>query len=280
MAIPRVSVLMLTFNRPRFISRAIESIVAQTFSAWELIVVHDGPNEEIAAILRDWESREPRVRYFRRLEKGNIAQANNYGLARARGEFIAILDDDDYWLAGDKLERQVRFLDQNPDYAGCGGGAICIDESGRETIRYLKPLTHEEIVRRALVANPMVHSTFVYRRALAGQIGYYDESLAGFQDWDLCLKLARLGRISNFPDYFLAYQIWEGGGSFHAQRRNTESALRIVQRHRGAYPGYPAALALTLAYYAYARTPLWFRKLTFRALSQAKKILTGGKATG
>src|SRR5512147_897840 len=95
---PRVSVLMLTFNRPRFISRAIESIVAQTFTDWELIVVHDGPNEEIASIMQGWAAREPRVRYFRRTEKGNIAQANNFGLRQAHGEYVAVLDDDDYWI--------------------------------------------------------------------------------------------------------------------------------------------------------------------------------------
>ena len=75
MSSPRVSILMLTFNRPEFISRAIESILTQTMADWELIVVHDGPNETIAGILAAWEAREPRVRYFRRLEKGNIAQA-------------------------------------------------------------------------------------------------------------------------------------------------------------------------------------------------------------
>lgn len=273
MADPRVSVLMLTFNRPRFISRAIESIVNQTLADWELLVVHDGPNEEIAAILREWASKEPRVRYFRRLEKGNIAQANNYGLARGRGEYIAILDDDDYWIPTDKLERQIRFLDGHPDHAGCGGGAICIDEQGRETMRYLKPETHEQIVARALMANPMVHSTMVYRRSAAESAGFYDESLAGFQDWDLFLKLARKGRLYNFQEHFLAYQIWEGGGSFAAQQRNTESAVRIVRRHGNEYPGFPLALSMALAYYTYARTPLWFRKGTFSALSRMKKAV-------
>lgn len=277
MSVPRVSVLMLTFNRPEYISRAIESILAQTVQDWELIVVHDGPNEAIAEILASWQAREPRVRYFRRLEKGNIAQATNFGLARARGQYVAILDDDDYWIPRDKLERQLRFLEENPDYAGCGAGVVCIDEQGRETMRYLKPSSHEEIVSRALLANPIAHSTFVYRRALAGQVGGYDESLAGFQDWDLCLKLARLGKLYNFPEYFLAYQIWEGGGSFAAQRRNTESAVRIVRRHGASYRGYPLALGMALAYYTYARTPLWFRKATFSTLSLLKKSLFAGR---
>ena len=268
---PRVTVLMLTFNRPQFISRAVESIQRQTLQDWELIVVHDGPNEEIAEILRGWEGKEPRIRYFRRLEKGNIAQANNFGLAKARGRYVAVLDDDDYWSEPDKLERQIRFLDENPDYVACGGGAITIDQEGRETLRYLKPETPEEIRRVALLANPMVHSTTMYRLEAARQVGFYDESLAGFQDWDLFLKLGRIGKLRNFPVHWLYYQIWEGGGSFQAQRGNTLSAVRIVRRHGAHYRGYPVALAMAVLYYLYARLPVGIKKVTFSWLSRLKK---------
>lgn len=268
---PRVTVLMLTFNRPQFISRAIESIQRQTVQDWELIVVHDGPNEEIAGILREWERREPRVRYFRRLEKGNIAQANNFGLRQAQGQYVAVLDDDDYWAEPDKLERQIAFLDGNRDYVACGGGAITIDQEGRETLRYLKPETPEEIRRVALLANPMVHSTAMYRLEAARQVGFYDESLAGFQDWDLFLKLGRNGKLRNFPVHWLYYQIWEGGGSFQAQRGNTLSAVRIVRRHGAHYRGYPVALTMAMLYYAYARLPVGIKKVTFSSLSRLKK---------
>ena len=275
---PRVSVLMLTFNRPQFLSRAIESIRSQTFEAWELLIVHDGPNEESAAILHDWESRETRLRYFRRFTPGNIAQANNFGLSQARGEYIAILDDDDSWRVPDKLDRQVRFLDQHADYVACGGGAVCIDLEGRETFRYLRPEQHTAIVHNALIANPMVHSTVMYRRAAAEQVGFYDESLSGFQDWDLFLKLARHGHLYNFQDHFLTYQIWQGGGSFSAQRGNTRSAVQIVRRHGPYYRGYPLALLLAWSYYLYARLPLWFRKVTFLSLTHAKKAIFSPKS--
>lgn len=268
---PRVTVLMLTFNRPQFISRAVESIQRQTVQDWELIVVHDGPNEEIAAILKDWERKEPRIRYFRRLQKGNIAQANNFGLERAQGRYVAILDDDDYWAEPDKLERQIQFLDENPGYVACGGGAITIDQQGRETLRYLKPEAPEEIRRVALLANPMVHSTTMYRLEAARQAGFYDESLAGFQDWDLFLKLGRIGKLRNFPVHWLYYQIWEGGGSFQAQRGNTLSAVRIVRRHGAHYRGYPVALAMAILYYLYARLPVGIKKVTFSSLSRLKK---------
>ena len=273
----RVSVITLTVNRPQYIVRAVESIRSQTVSDWELIVVHDGPNPQIEAILREWEKREPRLRYFHRLQGGNIAEAINFGIRQARGSYIAILDDDDYWRIPEKLSMQIRFLEEHPDYAGCGGGAVCVGQDNVETISYLKPEADDGIKARALLANPMIHSTALYRADAAWKAGLYDETLAGFQDWDFFLKLGQIGKLYNFPEYFLAYRIWEGGGSFEAQKRNTESALRIVRRHGKQYRGYAPALLLAWMYYAYARLPLILRKSTFPMLSRLKKSLSSSK---
>jgi hypothetical protein len=186
---------------------------------------------------------------------------------------VAVLDDDDFWISPDKLARQIEFLETHSGYVACGGGAITIDLEGREKLRYLKPQTHEEIRKVALLANPMVHSTTLYRLDAAREVGFYDESLPGFQDWDLFLKLGRVGKLSNFPDHFLKYQIWEGGGSFQAQRGNTASAVRIVRRHGPHYRGYPLALTMALLYNAYAHLPVGIRKATFSTLSNLKKAV-------
>jgi glycosyltransferase involved in cell wall biosynthesis len=270
---PIVSVLMLTFNRPQFIGRAIDSIQEQTLGSWELLVVHDGPYNQIEGVMRERCAADNRIRYLRRHELGNIAQANNYGLAQARGTYIAILDDDDYWCHPDKLQRQVDFLEANQQYVACGAGAICIDMEGNETLRYLKPTSDEEIKRVALLANPMVHSTTLFRKSAAESAGFYDESLEGFQDWDLFLKLGKQGKLHNFDDYFLCYQIWEGSGSFTAPKKNTRSALRIVRKHGAHYPSYSTAMAMAMAYHGYAHLPLAARKVSYSFLSRLKKGL-------
>lgn len=274
---PCISVIMLTFRRPQFIGRAIGSVYAQHCQDWELLVVQDGDDEPTAALLAEWSRRDPRVRHFRRETPGNIAEATNFALHRARGDYIAVLDDDDYWAAPDKLDRQVAFLKDHPDYAACGGGAIVVDLEGRERLRYLKPETDAQIRRRALYANPIVHSAALYRRQAALAAGGYDETLAGFQDWDFWLRLGRTAKLYNLPDYLVYYQLWEGGGSFFAQRANTESALRIVRRHRGTYPGFAPALTMTLLYYAFARLPLALRRPAYEPLSRLKKALFAGR---
>jgi len=275
---PKVSVVMLTYNRPQFISRAIASVQQQQFADWELIVVQDGSHPETVRILSEWQQRDPRIRYFRRAQPGNIAEATNFALRQARGQYIAVLDDDDYWATADKLLRQVRFLEENPDYVACGGGAIVVDPAGSETMRYLKPQTDAQIRRRALYANPIVHSSALYRRRAAELCGLYDESLAGFQDWDFWLRLGRQGRLYNFPEYLVCYQLWEGGGSFQAQKQNTRSALRIVCRHRKAYRGFPLAFLMALLYFLFARLPAGVRKIFYQPLSRLKKIVFSGRA--
>ncbi|MCS7314415.1 MAG: glycosyltransferase [Bryobacteraceae bacterium] len=270
---PRISVIMLTFRRPQFIGRAIESVRAQLREDWELIAVQDGDHEPTTALLAGWARRDKRVRHFRRDKPGNIAEATNFALHRARGEYIAILDDDDYWAVPDKLDRQVAFLDRNPGYAACGGGAIVVDLEGRERLRYLKPETDAASGRPALNQNPIFPSCGFYRREAALAAGGYDESLAGFQDWDFWLRLGRTAKLYNLPDYLVYYQLWEGGGSFFAQRANTESALRIVRRHRRAYPGFAPAFAMALLYYFFARLPLPVRRFAYDPLSRLKKAL-------
>ncbi len=271
---------MLTYNRPQLIGRAIESAVNQTLQDWELIIVQDGNNPHTIQVVGDWAARDSRIKYLRRDKGGNIANATNHGLRAATGKYIAILDDDDCWIVAEKLSRQVQFFEENPDYVGCGSGMIAIDENEREILRFLKPETDEEIRKNALYANPMAHSSGMYRRSAIEQIGLYDETLAGFQDWDVWLRLGKIGKLYNFPEYFCYYQLWEGSGSFQAPLGNTRSALKIVRRHKDAYRGFPVALGMAYAYHAYAHLPLGLRKASYSFLSRLKKSLfSGGRQT-
>jgi len=181
------------------------------------------------------------------------------------------LDDDDDWAAPEKLSKQIAFLDNQRDHCCCGGGVIVVDSAGREQMRYLKPQHNEQIKRSALIVNPLAHSTALYRREAVVKAGGYDETLAGFQDWDLWLKLGKIGKLYNFPEYFLHYRVWQGSGSFRQSKANTESALRITRRHRHDYAGFPLAFPLALLYHAYAHLPAWVQRASYSSLSRLKK---------
>src|SRR5271163_1023737 len=113
---PVVSIVMATWNRAGIISQAIESVCKQTFQEWELLIVDDGSPDNTAEIVTAWEKKEKRIKYLRMPRIGNIAGVSNAAIRVAQGEFIAILDDDDYWIDTQKLAKQVAFMRSHPDY--------------------------------------------------------------------------------------------------------------------------------------------------------------------
>ena len=123
-ASPRVSIVMGTFNRAHMIDHAIEALRSQTLTDWELIIADDASVDDTPARVAEWAAREPRIVSIRHEVNQGISRNYNSGMRIARGKYIAMLDDDDVWCVNDKLERQVAFLEANPDHVGCGGGLM------------------------------------------------------------------------------------------------------------------------------------------------------------
>lgn len=263
---------MLTMSRTQFLDAAIESVRKQSFVDWELIVVHDGTDPRIAPVVRPWVERDPRIRYFHRLVPGNIADGMNYGIAQSRGRYIAVLDDDDAWIHPEKLRLQVDRLEQDRRLVAVGGGAVVVDGDGREKMRYLKPSEPEACSRRALFANPLIHSSVLYKKSAAEAVAGYDRDLAEYADWDFCLKLMRFGAVANLPEYFATYRIWSGGSSSR-RRRTARSAIIIINRHGRYFRGHKLALLAGACYLAYAYLPAWLRGRSDQTLSCLKKRL-------
>jgi glycosyltransferase involved in cell wall biosynthesis len=270
---PRVSILLATYNRPQYVPAAIQSALEQTFRDFELLVICDSGSDGTGAVVEPWAKKDARVKYFEIPRMGRIAPVSNYGLEQAKGEYIAILDDDDWWADEEKLAKQVEFLDTHPDYVGCGGGYITVDADGEETGRFLKPERDEDIRRNALAANPMANATTMFRKSAAEAVGRYDETMKEFADWDFWLKLGLRGKLYNFPEYFLNYRMWPQASSFARQRGAAESALRIVQRYRKSYPRFWMGFASAYAYNAYARMPNFVKRFLNGPMSQLKKYL-------
>lgn len=267
----KVSVLVATFNRPQLVGAAIQSALEQTFVDHEVLVICDGDSADTRLAVEPFMKLDARVKYFGIPRIGRIAAVSNYGLAHAKGQYIAILDDDDSWADAEKLEKQVSYLEGHPDYVACGGGFIILDDCGNRTGQFLKPEQDEDIKRNMLVANPMVNSTTMYRRAVAERIGNYDETLRECADWDFWLRMGLQGKFYNFPEYFLYYRMWPQASSFTNQRGAAASALRIVRKHRKDYPRYIKAFGMAMAYNAYVHLPESIKRFSNGPFSRFKK---------
>src|SRR5436190_623470 len=180
----RVSVLLPVWNGEAFLEQAMESILRQTLSSFELIVIDDGSTDRTAAIAEEFASRDNRVRVLRRLHEG-LSATLNAGIAAARGEYIARMDADDISVP-DRLRKQVAYLDAHPACVAVGTWFEVVDEAARHIGLKTFVTTHGEISAALLrCVSPMAHPTIVARRDAVRGAGGYDARRYPSEDLDL-----------------------------------------------------------------------------------------------
>ncbi len=180
----RVSVIVPTFNRAGLLEQAIDSVLAQSFASFELIVVDDGSTDDTAVLLSAYAGR---IRILRQFNRG-VSAARNLGMAAAAGELIALLDSDDYWLPG-KLARQVAFFDAHPDEMICQTEEIWM----RNGVRVNPKRRHQKyggmIFEKSLPLCLISPSAVMLRKSLLDEVGGFDERLPACEDYDLWLRI-------------------------------------------------------------------------------------------
>jgi GT2 family glycosyltransferase len=227
-----VSVVIPTYNRVDTIERAIDSALMQDYSPLEVVVVGDGVGDEISELVLRRCREDRRVRYVWK-ENGGVCTARNRGLLEARGEFIAMLDDDDYWLPG-KLQRQVSILERHPEVSLIWSDFDAVNPAGEviET-RSLRKMYHaydffphpEDLFSSAfatddgiayyigdvtwpMVLGNLVHtSTVVARAEHLKQAGWYDQTCHPAEDQDYYFRVCKTGPVAFVDSVTLHYSV-------------------------------------------------------------------------
>jgi glycosyltransferase involved in cell wall biosynthesis len=183
---PKVSVTIPVFNASQFISQAIESVLNQTYSDYELIVVDDGSTDDTASIVMKYGER---LRYIYQKNQG-LSSARNTGIEKAEGEYLAFLDADDYWDK-EKLKHQVAVLNNSPDTGVVYTALRVVDKDGH-LIEARRCLAKGHIFSNLLTENCVVGScsSSLIRRKCFEKVGTFDETLSASEDWDLWLRIA------------------------------------------------------------------------------------------
>ncbi len=205
MGSPRVSVVLPVRDGGKFLAEAVESVLSQSLSDFELIIVDDGSRDGTWQIIESF--RDSRIVAFSR-EKRGLSASLNFGIRIARAEFIARMDADDVCLP-DRLKIQVAELHKRTDTVALAGRAIVIDELGRETGRVCSPREcHEDVMRGflRLRGDTLVHPTVMFRKSALLAVGGYNERFRASQDVDLWLRLAAIGRLSSVPEVVLKFR--------------------------------------------------------------------------
>jgi glycosyltransferase involved in cell wall biosynthesis len=228
---PLVSVLMLTYNRADFLKAAIESVIAQSYTNWELIVIDDGSTDQTADIVASF--RESRVRYIRHHENSGLFARRAESLRYVKGSYIAVLDSDDYWSSTEKLAEQVAFMEAQLQCAVVGTFCTLINAHGHEIGKNQFATGDTSIRDRILMRNQFVHSSVLMRTDLVLKTRGYQPTLA--EDLELFLQLGQLGTFANIPSYMTAHRIHSHSENDRGVRM-LSGVRNIIKTHGSRYP--------------------------------------------
>ncbi|HET60372.1 MAG TPA: glycosyltransferase, partial [Chloroflexi bacterium] len=192
---PAVTVIIPNYNNAAVIRRAIDSVLAQNFTDFELLVLDDASTDESVEVVRGYE--DPRLRLLVNEENVGVAGVWNRAVREARGAWVALLDSDDSWEP-DKLVRQMAFLNEHPNLAGCTCGYRHVRLDG---IQIVMPREKDTRTRQVLFHNILhIGTTLVVRREVFEEIGWFDETLRRGQDTDLLLRLLEKEQLAVVPE--------------------------------------------------------------------------------
>ena len=240
-ALPSVSILMLTYNRERYIREAVTSVLQQTYTTWELIIIDDGSTDQTETYVESLN--DPRIHYVRHAQNEGLFKSRAESLTYVHGTYIAVLDSDDMWSDPEKLERQVHFLEQHPEHVLVGTYAELIDADGQLLGKKTYETDDAAIRNHILIQNQFIHSSVLMRTSAVEKTHGYQPTLA--EDLELFLQLGVQGKFANLPDFSMRYRI-------HTQSENdrglamAHAVHTIVQTHKHQYPSYLSALLMSL----------------------------------
>jgi glycosyltransferase involved in cell wall biosynthesis len=238
-AAPRVSIILPAYNARHFLAEALSSSLAQSFGDFECIVIDDGSTDRTPRLIENFARQDPRIKPIR-IQHGGIVPALNAGLEVAAGQFIARMDADDICLPG-RLERQVRYLEENADCVAVGSSVLLIDPYGADLNEVHPAVEHEQIEADLLRASgwAMFHPSVMMRADAVRAIGGYRKEYQWSEDIDLFLRLAEAGRLANLPEVLLKYR--QHFSSVNRTRRQMQlqinrQLLDEIYRRRGMGP--------------------------------------------
>ena len=195
---PKVSVVIPIFNGERTLTRAIDSVFAQTLSDWELILVDDGSTDRSADLIA--QTKGDRVTHIKHAQNRGAAAARNSGIAAARGRWIAFLDSDDVWKP-DKLERQIAALESHggQNVMGCASG-YSLHKNGRDLTISMRMAANQ--FRHQILYGCTISpgTTLLVERSVFDEIGMFDQALRRLEDWDWLLRFAERYDLLFVPD--------------------------------------------------------------------------------
>lgn len=227
-----VSVIMPVYNSEKYLREAIESILNQTYKNFEFVIINDGSTDGSSEIIEYYRERDVRIDVI------NYTKPHGYGgevasslaIKKCKGKYIAKMDSDDISLH-DRLEKQVNFLDKNPDIFLVGGQAFVIDGGGNVVGTRRNPCSYSGIFESFYLKNCFIHPTVMFRNS-SFEDNFYRTDFKYFNDystWYRCLLSGK--KMVNLPDYLLKYRVHDNNTTYTNVKPKYEENYKIKQHY-------------------------------------------------
>ncbi|MEG4108197.1 glycosyltransferase family A protein [Microcoleus sp. S13_C5] len=238
-SLPLVSVIIPAYNAEQFIEETLKSVLAQTYSAIEVLVVDDGSQDRTAEIVEKISKKDSRVQLVQQQNAG-VAAARNLGIHKSRGEYIAPIDADDIWYP-ENIEKQIQcMMEGYPSLGVVYSWSLDIDEKGFLT-GGIRAFTIEGEVYETLICHNFLGnaSASMIRRSALDKVGFYDtsyveKSAQGCEDWDLYLRLAEYYQFGVVPEFLIGYRkVYSSMSSNYVVMAKSHALMlqHVKQRH-------------------------------------------------
>lgn len=248
---PKVSILVSTYNDCLTLEESLKSIRDQTFKDFECLVINDASVDATRELL-DGISRDDQrfVIIHNTLNKGLVCNLQAL-LEKASGEYIARLDTDDVWVQATKLEEQVALLDLHPSLGLVGTGALAESVNQKQSYVIRPRVQDSDIRKEMLFHNPFVHSSILARKSCVVEVGGYRDVYPHVEDYDLWLRLGAISEFANIPTPLVLYRVRLGSITEQNNEQQIKACIALVKLHKKGYPFYTFAILK------------WYLQLTF-----------------
>lgn len=225
---PAISVLMPVYNAEKYVSAAVQSILDQSFKNFEFIIIDDGSTDGSSAILENYANQDPRINLIKQTNQGLIT-ALNLGLKACNTSLIARMDADDISV-NSRLEMLKQYMDKNPDIVALGSAIKIIDETGREFETAYYPSSGKKLDQYLYTrGSPFAHPSVILRKNAVLQVNGYRPAYKHAEDYDLWLRLHKIGRLDNLQVPLLKYRHHKN--SISAKNTKQQAIVSVIARH-------------------------------------------------
>lgn len=258
-----ISIVMPVYNAGDYLDEALESVRVQTHKNWELICIDDYSTDQSYKKLQGYSKKDKRIKVYRNGAHKGVSYAANLAISKACGEFIARMDADDVMLP-DRVEKQAKFLQENPDVIAVGGQCLLINKEGREIGKKVFPEQHEKVYDMIYRAIPIQQpALMVDKTRLPKDFVWYQSNLQYGEEVDLLFRLFNYGRCANLGAYLLKYRIHDKNVSLLHPKKTFLVTYEARKRAVREYGYKPTPLSRAISFLQRVAVGILPEKLVF-----------------